>query len=68
MYLTRVHGRIHLLEPNKEYLVTIEVINGMVRYIVNRETFFEYKGSSVFKEGYFGFRSKNRDKPLTRLK
>jgi rhamnogalacturonan endolyase len=47
----------HLLEANKEYLITIEVIKGVVRYIVNGETFFEYKDPAVLKEGYFGFRS-----------
>ena len=57
MYLTEYKDKIHLLEVNKEYPVTIEVINGMVRYNVNGETFFEYKDSSVFKEGYFDFRS-----------
>ena len=47
----------HLLTTGMEYLITIEVINNTVRYIVNGETFFEYKDVSVLKEGYFGFRS-----------
>jgi hypothetical protein len=55
--LQEYKDRSHLLEANKEYHITIEVINGVVRYIVNGETFFEYKDSSVLKEGYFGFRS-----------
>jgi hypothetical protein len=55
--LQEYKDKAHLLEANKEYHITIEVINGTVRYIVNRETFFEYKDSSVLKEGYFGFRS-----------
>lgn len=49
--------KTHLLEANKEYRITIEVIDGTVRYIVNGETYFEYKDPSVLKEGYFGFRS-----------
>jgi rhamnogalacturonan endolyase len=55
--LQEYKDKTHLLEPNKDYHITIEVIGGVVRYIVNGETFFEYKDSSVLKEGYFGFRS-----------
>lgn len=49
--------KTHLLEANREYHVTIEVIKNTVRYIVDGEIFFEYKDPSVLKEGYFGFRS-----------
>lgn len=55
--LQEYKDKAHLLEANKKYLITIEVINGVVRYIVNGETFFEYKDPAVLKEGYFGFRS-----------
>lgn len=55
--LQEYKDKAHLLEANKEYLITIEVINGVVRYIVNGTTFFEYKDPAVLKEGYFGFRS-----------
>lgn len=49
--------KAHLLTANKEYHIVIEIIGNTVRYIVNGETFFEYKDPSVLKEGYFGFRS-----------
>ena len=49
--------KTHLLEANEEYHIIIEVIDATVRYIVNGETYFEYKDPSVLKEGYFGFRS-----------
>jgi rhamnogalacturonan endolyase len=55
--LQEYKDKAHLLEANKEYHIIIEVINGMVRYIVNEETFFEYKDLAVLKKGYFGFRS-----------
>lgn len=55
--LQEYKDKAHLLEANKEYHITMEVINGTVRYIVNGETFFEYNDPSVLKEGYFGFRS-----------
>jgi hypothetical protein len=55
--LQEYKDKAHLLEANKEYQISIEVINGTVRYVVNGEAFFEYKDSSVLKEGYFGFRS-----------
>ncbi|MDP4264950.1 MAG: DUF6250 domain-containing protein [Bacteroidota bacterium] len=47
----------HLLQANKLYTITIEVINNLVRYSVNGEVFFEYTDPLVLKEGYFGFRS-----------
>jgi rhamnogalacturonan endolyase len=49
--------RNHLLLPNKEYHIAIEVINNTVRFIVNGETYFEYNDPAVLREGYFGFRS-----------
>ena len=47
----------HLLQPNKDYIITIEVIKNKVRYLVDGKTFFEYDDPAVLKEGYFGFRS-----------
>lgn len=55
--LQEYKDKLHLLNANKEYHITIEVTNGVVRYIVNGETFFEYKDPVVLKAGYFGFRS-----------
>ena len=55
--LQEYKDKAHLLEANKEYHVVIEVIKGVVRYIVDGETYFEYKDTAVLKEGYFGFRS-----------
>lgn len=55
--LQEYKDRSHLLEANKEYKIIIGVINNVVKYIVNGETFFEYNDLTVLKEGYFGFRS-----------
>lgn len=55
--LQEYKNKVHLLQANKEYHITIEVVNSVVRYIVNGETFFKYEDPAVLKEGYFGFRS-----------
>lgn len=47
----------HLLQPNKLYRISIEIIGNRVRYSVDGEIHFEYDDPSVLKEGYFGFRS-----------
>ena len=47
----------HLLNENTEYQVKIIVHNGLVRYFVNDELFWELKDETPYKEGYFGFRS-----------
>ncbi len=47
----------HLLEPNKPYIIAIEIKDQAVRYFVNGELFFEYNDPAVLKEVYFGFRS-----------
>jgi rhamnogalacturonan endolyase len=58
----------HLLQANKQYHIIIEVIDNIVRYIVDGETFFEYKDASVLKEGYFGFRSTKSRQSIERIK
>lgn len=47
----------HLLLPNKVYHITIELMDGTVRYLVNGKIYFEYRDPSPLKEGYFGFRT-----------
>jgi hypothetical protein len=58
----------HLLQANKEYHIIIEVINNVVRYIVDGKTFFEYKDPSILKEGYFGFRSTKSRQSIERIR
>lgn len=47
----------HLLQANKTYHITIEVIGNKVCYFVDGKPFFEYNDPQILKEGYFGFRS-----------
>lgn len=47
----------HLLQPNKDYTVTIEVTGQKVRYLVDGNVYFDYNDPAVLKKGYFGFRS-----------
>ncbi|MEI8087603.1 MAG: DUF6250 domain-containing protein, partial [Paludibacter sp.] len=47
----------HLLKGNTEYQVKIIVQNGLVRYFINDELYWELKDETPYKEGYFGFRT-----------
>lgn len=46
----------HLLQPNKEYHIRTTVYNGLTRFYVNGELYFEFKDPEPLTEGYFGFR------------
>jgi rhamnogalacturonan endolyase len=47
----------HLLKPNKNYHIKIEVLNGITSFWVDGICYFNYKDPSPLSEGYFGFRS-----------
>ncbi|MBC8054510.1 MAG: methyltransferase [Sphingobacteriaceae bacterium] len=47
----------HLLQPNKEYLITLVVKNGLSECFVNGQKYFSYKDEVPLVEGYFGFRT-----------
>jgi rhamnogalacturonan endolyase len=47
----------HLLKPNKNYHIKIEVLNGITSFWVDGICYFTYKDTSPISEGYFGFRS-----------
>jgi hypothetical protein len=47
----------HLLTGNTEYQVKIIVHNGLVRYFINDELYWELKDEAPYTEGYFGFRT-----------
>lgn len=49
--------KAHLLEPNKDYSISITVLNGITKFFVNNEEFFSFKDTDPLKEGYFGFRT-----------
>lgn len=58
----------HLLKANKEYTITIEVRNNMVRYLVDGEVYFEHHDAAVLKEGYFGFRSTKSRQAIDKIR
>ena len=47
----------HLLKPNKNYNIKIEVLDGTTSFWVDGICYFTYKDTSPLNEGYFGFRS-----------
>lgn len=47
----------HLLTGNVEYQVKIIVHNGLVRYFINDELYWELKDEAPYTEGFFGFRT-----------
>lgn len=46
-----------LLQPNKEYKITIVVKNKNTSFAVDGKTIFTYDDPAILKEGFFGFRS-----------
>jgi len=48
---------LHLLQPNKEYLVQIVIKNGSTTFYVDGVEHFKYADPRPLTEGYFGFRS-----------
>jgi len=49
--------KAHLLEPNKEYLLTITVYKGTTKFFVNKKELFSFEDPEPLKQGYFGFRT-----------
>ena len=47
----------HLLKGNTEYQVKIIVHNGLVRYFIDDELYWELKDETPLSEGFFGFRT-----------
>lgn len=47
----------HLLQGNTEYQVKIIVHNGLIRYLINDELFWEMIDTKPYTEGFFGFRT-----------
>jgi hypothetical protein len=47
----------HLLKGNTVYEVKIIVHNGIVRYFINDELYWELKDDKPYTEGFFGFRT-----------
>lgn len=49
--------KAHLLEGNREYAVSIAVVDGCTSVSVDGETIFSYRDPQPLKDGYFGFRT-----------
>ncbi|PUV25291.1 MULTISPECIES: DUF6250 domain-containing protein [Sphingobacterium] len=47
----------HLLKPNHNYHIIIEVANGMTRFLVDGVLYFSFADPELLTKGYFGFRS-----------
>lgn len=47
----------HLLEPNKEYHITLVVKNGLQEFYVDGKKYFSFKDNEPLQQGYFGFRT-----------
>ncbi len=47
----------HLLKGNTEYQVKIIVHNGLIRYFIDDELYWELKEETPLSEGFFGFRT-----------
>ena len=47
----------HLLRPNHQYHIRIEIRDGQQRYFVDNMLYFEWKDPEPLIKGYFGFRS-----------
>jgi len=57
-----------LLEANKNYLIQIAVIEGVISFWVNGLCFFEYTDPNPLNQGYFGFRSTWSHQHISELK
>jgi len=47
----------HLLQPNKEYLITLIVKDGLSEFYVDGIKYFSYQDDKPLREGFFGFRT-----------
>ena len=48
---------LHLLQPNKEYLIEIVIKDGLVKFSIDGNVYFTWKDETPFTHGYFGIRS-----------
>jgi rhamnogalacturonan endolyase len=48
---------VHLLQPDREYKITIIVKNGVSSYLVDDVPYFKFADPAPLQSGYFGFRS-----------
>lgn len=55
--LAEYRDRAHLLEPNRDYQVEIDVYNGCTRMLVDGAEYFSYRDPQPLTSGYFGFRT-----------
>jgi rhamnogalacturonan endolyase len=60
--------KAHLLEANKTYSITTVVKNGLTRFYVDGELFFEWKDPNPLRQGYFGFRSTKSHQEIDEIK
>jgi rhamnogalacturonan endolyase len=49
--------REHLLSPNKTYHIMMLVKDGLVKFIVDGQTFFSFKDDKPLSKGWFAIRS-----------
>ncbi|MGG9963108.1 DUF6250 domain-containing protein [Ferruginibacter sp. SUN106] len=59
---------LHLLQANKEYLIEITVLNGLVTFAVDGIVYFTWKDEQPFTHGYFGIRSTRSRQEIDDLK
>ncbi len=55
--ITEYTDTLHLLQPNKEYLIEISIKIGLIEFSVDGILFFSWKDEQPFKHGFFGIRS-----------
>ncbi|MEJ6978878.1 DUF6250 domain-containing protein [Pedobacter sp. P351] len=58
----------HLLMPNREYLITLVVKDGLNEFYVDDEKYFSFKDDKPLKEGYFGFRTTESRQEIKNLR
>ena len=58
----------HLLQPNKEYIITIILLNGITQFLVDGELYFSYKDDSPLTHGYFAFRSTRSHQAISEVR
>ena len=58
----------HLLQPNKVYIISVEIKGNTVSYSVDGNIYFSYDDPDVLKEGYFGFRSTKSRQAIDNIK
>jgi len=59
---------LHLLQPNRNYHISIRCKNGEIRFMVNNEIYFNWKDESPLKNGWFAVRSTRSHQQVDNLK